>query len=167
MNIKKPKGNDARTSAHIERTVMPGNADPTRTQFNRELIEYPEGVTNRTQAIQHRIETAGIKRKISNNQVRALQVLLSGSPEDMIRIQAEGKLDEWCRDSVKWLQKEFGKDNVVSAVLHMDEMTPHIHATIVPIVQGERRKAKLEENNGILPPFQTIYHNRGTLFPLV
>ena len=148
LNIKKPKGNDARTSAHIERTVMPGNADPTRTQFNRELIEYPEGVTNRTQAIQHRIETAGIKRKISNNQVRALQVLLSGSPEDMIRIQAEGKLDEWCRDSVKWLQKEFGKDNVVSAVLHMDEMTPHIHATIVPIVQGERRKAKLEENNG-------------------
>lgn len=26
LNIKKPKGNDARTSAHIERTVMPGNA---------------------------------------------------------------------------------------------------------------------------------------------
>lgn len=148
LNIKKPKGNDARTSAHIERTVMPGNADPTRTHLNKELIEYPEGVTNRTQAIQHRIETAGIKRKISNNQVRALQILLSGSPEDMKRIQSESKLDEWCRDSIKWLQKEFGRDNIVSAVLHMDEMTPHIHATVVPIVQGERRKAKQEENNG-------------------
>lgn len=148
LNIKKPKGNDARTSAHIERTVMPGNADPTRTHLNKELIEYPEGVTNRTLAIQHRIETAGIKRKISNNQVRALQILLSGSPEDMKRIQSESKLDEWCRDSIKWLQKEFGRDNIVSAVLHMDEMTPHIHATVVPIVQGERRKAKQEENNG-------------------
>jgi plasmid recombination enzyme len=32
----------------------------------------------------------------------------------------------------------------VSAVLHLDEKTPHIHATVVPIVRGERRKAKLE-----------------------
>ena len=31
---------------------------------------------------------------------------------------------------------------VFNAVLHMDETTPHIHATIVPIVMGERRKAK-------------------------
>ena len=31
-----------------------------------------------------------------------------------------------------------------SAVLHLDEKTPHIHATVVPITRGERRKAKLE-----------------------
>lgn len=37
---------------------------------------------------------------------------------------------------------------MVSAVLHMDETTPHIHATVVPIVQGERRKAKEEQDNG-------------------
>lgn len=30
----------------------------------------------------------------------------------------------------------------------MDEKTPYIHATAVPIVQGERRKVKQEENNG-------------------
>ena len=38
-----------------------------------------------------------------------------------------------------------GADNVVSAVLHMDEETPHIHATIVPIVQTERKKQKKEQ----------------------
>lgn len=107
LNIKKPKGNDARTTAHIERTVMPGNADPARSHLNKELITSPEGVSGRTQAIQHRIETAGIKRKIGKNQIRALQVLLSGSPEDMKRIQAEGKLDQWCKDSVEWVQDEF------------------------------------------------------------
>lgn len=31
---------------------------------------------------------------------------------------------------------------MVSAVLHMDEKTPHIHATVIPIVTGKRRKAK-------------------------
>lgn len=148
LHIQKPKGNDARTSAHIERTVNPANADQSRTHLNENLIDYPNGVENRTQAIQHRIENAGIKRKVGNNQVRALQVMLSGTHEDMQRIQAAGKLDEWCRDNMEWLQDTFGRENLVSAVLHLDEKTPHIHATVVPIVQGERRKAKSEENNG-------------------
>ncbi|MBS5021406.1 MAG: plasmid recombination protein, partial [Alistipes sp.] len=60
------------------------------------------------------------------------------------RIRQAGQLDAWAKDSCGWLQKTFGKENVVSAVLHMDEKTPHIHATVVPITRGERRKAKLE-----------------------
>lgn len=148
LHIKKPKGNDARTTAHIERTVHPANADPTRMHLNREMIQPPEGVENRTQAIQHRIENARITRKIKENQIRALQVMLSGTPEDMYRIQAEGRIDEWCSDNIEWLRGTFGKDNLVSAVLHMDEKTPHIHATVVPIVAGERRKAEAEKNNG-------------------
>jgi hypothetical protein len=148
LHIQKPKGNDARTSAHIERTVNPANADQTRTCLNERLIEYPNEVENRTQAIQHRIENAGITRKIRDNQVRALQVMLSGTHEDMLRLQSAGKLDEWCKDNIEWLQDTFGKENVVSAVLHLDEKTPHIHATVVPIVQGERRKAEAEKNNG-------------------
>jgi len=146
LHIQKPKGNDARTTAHIERTVNPANADQARTHLNEDLIPYPDGVKDRTHAIQHRIETAGIKRKISHNQVRALQIMLSGTPEDMQRIQAEGKLNEWSNDNIKWLQETFGKENVVSAVLHLDEKTPHIHATVVPIVIGERRKAKQKNN---------------------
>lgn len=61
------------------------------------------------------------------------------------RIQADGKLDEWCNDNIDWLQETFGKENVVSAVLHMDEKTPHIHATVVPVASGERRKIKEEK----------------------
>ncbi len=67
--------------------------------------------------------------------------MLSGSPEDMKRIRQAGQLDAWAKDSCGWLQKTFGKENVVSAVLHLDEKTPHIHATVVPITRGERRKA--------------------------
>lgn len=147
LHIQKPKGNDARTTAHIERTVNPANADSERTHLNKEFIDFPDGVDNRTQAIQHRIENAGITRKIRENQVRALQVMLSGTHEDMLRIQNEEKIDGWCQSNIEWLQDTFGNENVVSAILHMDEKTPHIHATVVPIVSGERRKAKQEENN--------------------
>ncbi|MCM1352981.1 MAG: plasmid recombination protein, partial [Alistipes senegalensis] len=39
----------------------------------------------------------------------------------------------------------FGKENIVSAGLHLDEKTPHIHATFVPIVTTERKRKKQEE----------------------
>lgn len=148
LHLEKASGTDSGMSAHIERTITPKNTDPSRTHLNRELIPFPDGVQSRTEAIQHRLDTANLKRKIGKNQVRAIRALLTGSPEDMKRIQAEGRLDEWCNDNLKWLRDTYGKENVVSAVLHMDETTPHIHATLIPIVTGERRKAKTEQPDG-------------------
>ena len=72
----------------------------------------------------------------------------NGTLEDMIRVQDDGRLDEWCDDNLQWLYCTFGKENTVSAVLHMDEHTPHIHATVVPIVTGERRKARKMQAEG-------------------
>ncbi|MCT3991080.1 plasmid recombination protein [Elizabethkingia anophelis] len=146
LHLEKAKGNDAAMSAHIERTVHPKNADKARTYLNKELILYPKGVKNRTAAIGYRIDNAEIKRKIGINQVRAIRVLLSGTHETIKSIEKSGKLDYWCEDNLNWLKETFGEDNLVSAVLHMDEKTPHIHATIVPIVRGERRKSKKENN---------------------
>nr|WP_310783495.1 MobV family relaxase [uncultured Alistipes sp.] len=145
LHMEKTSGTDAAMSAHIERTIKPKNADESRTHLNRELIKFPDGVENRTQAIQHRLDTAGLTRKIGNNQVRAIRVLLTGTHEDMERITNEGRLDGWCSDNLKYLADTFGKENIVSAVLHMDEQTPHIHATLVPIVKGERKRKKKEE----------------------
>jgi len=146
LDFKKAKGSsDARESDHIERKVIPDNADPTRTHLNRELVKMPSGVYGRDEAIAHRIKTAGIKRKITNDQVRVIRAVLSGTHEDMMNIAEKGQLDNWCNDSLRWLQDTFGKENVVSVVLHMDEHTPHLHASVIPIVTGERRKAKPAE----------------------
>lgn len=146
IQFNKAKGSaDTGASDHIERKTIPKNADPTRTCLNRELAEFPDGVTDRTGAINHRIRTAGIKRKITPDQVRAIRIVLSGTHEDMMKVQDGGRLDEWCADNLQWLHRTFGRENTVSAVLHMDEHTPHIHATVVPIVTGERRKAKKKQ----------------------
>ena len=149
IQINKAKGSaDTGASDHIERKTMPKNADPTRTHLNRELVQFPDGVADRTEAMSHRIRTAGIRRKITPDQVRAIRIVLSGSHEDMVRVQDEGRLSEWCDDNLQWLHRTFGKENTVSAVLHMDEHTPHIHATVVPIVTGERRKTKRKQTEG-------------------
>lgn len=149
IQINKAKGSaDTGASDHIERKTIPKNADPTRTHLNHELVDFPDGVADRTEAISHRIRTAGIKRKITPDQVRAIRIVLSGTHEDMTKVQDDGRLDEWCDDNLQWLHRTFGKENTVSAVLHMDEHTPHIHATVVPIVTGERRKAKKKQTEG-------------------
>ena len=162
MHLEKAKGADGAMSTHIERTVHPKNADRKRTHLNRELVQFPEGVRNRTQAIVHRIETAGIKRKVGTNQVKAIRVLLTGSNKDMKQMETDGRLDGWCNDNLKWLRETYGERNkairkwpgeasggrTVGTAVRQDEKTRHIHATIIPIVTGERRKARKEEQNG-------------------
>lgn len=149
-HMERGAGNDSGMSCHIERKTaegkeyIPENADRSRTHLNRELIAFPDGVTNRTHAIQHRLDTAGLKRKIGKNQVRAIRVLLSGTHEQMMNLVSDGRLDDWCRANIRWLNDTFGEENLVSCVLHMDEKTPHLHATVVPIVTAQRKRRERE-----------------------
>ena len=145
LHMEKAHGSDSGTTAHIERFIIPKNADPTRTHLNRRLIEYPDGVKDRSVAVQRRLEEAGLTRKIGSNQVRAIRINVSGTHEDMKRIEEEGRLDEWCADNLKYFADTFGEENIVAAHLHRDEETPHIHVTLVPIVKGERKRRKREE----------------------
>ncbi len=147
LHLDKSPDNEIPMTAHIARTKMPPNAVPELTYLNEELVEFPEGVADRTEAINHRLEHAGLTRKIGTNQVRIIRVMLTGTQEDMQRIVQEGRLKAWCADNLEWLRRTFGAENVVSAVLHMDEATPHIHAAVVPIVTGERRKVRKEQTD--------------------
>lgn len=71
-HLQRGSGNDSGMSCHIERKDAKGkiyvpvnvNANADRTHLNRELVRFPEGISNRTEAIQHRIDTAGLRRKV-------------------------------------------------------------------------------------------------------
>lgn len=149
-HLQRGSGNDSGMSCHIERkdangkTYVPDNADSSRTHLNRELVSFPDGVRNRTEAIQYRIDHAGLSRKVAGNQCKAIRIILTGTHEQMMKILDEGRLDNWTEANLRWLNETFGKENVVSCVLHMDEKTPHLHATIVPIVTAERQRRERE-----------------------
>ena len=149
-HLQRGSGNDSGMSCHIERKdakgkkYVPDNADAGRTHLNRELVKFPDGVSSRTEAIQHRINTAGLRRKVGKNQTKAIRIILTGTHEQMMKIANGGRLDCWIDANLKWLRDTFGEDNLVSCVLHMDEKTPHLHATVVPIVTGERVRRKRE-----------------------
>lgn len=74
----------------------------------------------------------------------ALNVLLTSDGEVLRRLADEGRLDEWAEASVGWAKQTFDEENVVGAHLHMDEQTPHLHVTVVPIVTTERKRKASE-----------------------
>lgn len=133
-------------NVRMEIVWTPDNADPERAGLNQELVsrEYiDEDGTKKTltinQAINRRIKEAGIT-SIRENQSKAIEIILSGSPETMNAMKEE-EIAKWTDESMKWVKKQFGEENVVAAVLHRDEKTPHIHVILVPIVQGESRRS--------------------------
>ena len=86
LHLDKSPGNESAMTDHIERKVIHPNVDSERTHLNKKLIEFPEGVNDRTEAIQHRLKTARLGRQIGKNQVQVIRFMLSGTPEDMKRI---------------------------------------------------------------------------------
>lgn len=145
LHIMKASGSCNAIARHIERTTQPDNAHPELRHLNRDdFIKYPDGVVGLGEAIQHRLDNAGLTRKIGKNQVLALNVLMTSDGDALRRLADEGRLDEWAWESVGWAKQTFGEDNVVAAHLHMDEQTPHLHVTVVPIVTAERKKKASE-----------------------
>ena len=141
LHIMKASGSCTAIARHIERSAQPDNAHVELRYLNRDdFIKYPDGVDGLGEAIQHRLDHAGLTRKIGKNQVLALNVLLSSDGEALRRLADEGRLDDWAESSVRWAKETFGEENVVGAHLHMDEQTPHLHVTVVPIVTTERKK---------------------------
>jgi len=138
LRIEKVTGQGSATGKtnHNLRLVDVPNADPERSHLNQVLLGGNKGIW---ELANDRIEEARIKRKIRPDAVRAVEILLTASPEYF-----ERDADNVCRTIPKrWVQlqeeflrKQFGK-NLVQAVLHMDEKSPHIHAIVIPLKDGK------------------------------
>ena len=46
---------------------------------------------------------------------------------------------EFFKNTYDFLEKRYGRDNVVSAYVHLDEVTPHIHFAFVPVVRDKKK----------------------------
>jgi hypothetical protein len=102
-----------------------------------------------------------VTRKVRADQVRAVEVILTASPEGFKR-DADGRatdqqVSKWTGDNLRFLEERYGKENVVSFTLHQDEKTPHIHAVLVPITPDGRLSAKDLFNRESLSQLQTDY----------
>ena len=153
FNIRKHKGNGGAVGAHIDRKKgmehMYKNADPERLNLNQNFIANKFCEMKLPEAIKARIEEGYKgKRKIRNDAVRSLGVVLTGSHEEMNKIFNDKKTRKhWLSQSYKFLVENFGKENIVRLNLHLDETTPHLHAVIVPLTDDGRLSARERMGN--------------------
>lgn len=177
-------------STHIERKKADGTEHVPYnikrrdlTRHNKEFIKEAReigrsaAIEKRLDAVRHQKDADGneYERKIRKGQICCIEIRMSASVEGMAEIIEQGRLMEWCRESIKWAQKEHGKENIVSAVLHMDEETPHLHVSLVPVVSGESKKQrstkkraakdkeKAEKNGEEIPKKKRRYKKKATV----
>lgn len=122
------------------------HADPERLHLNKSLlpVDHPYASKKLPEAINERIEKGYTgKRKPRADAVKYISHVLTGSHEDMKRIFSDQeKSKSWLQENYNFLNREYGKENIVRFVLHLDERTPHLHAITVPLTEDGRLSAK-------------------------
>ena len=140
LRFAKHKGGASKAlSAHHERTkeVYASNPDidSSRTAQNFHLVT-PRW--SYEQEIKHRIRMAGCR--VRKDSVKFVDTLVTVSPEFAQAHEAEMK--EYFTRAFAFLKERVGEDNIISAVVHMDEKTPHLHLCFVPLTKDGRLSAK-------------------------
>ena len=138
------------------------NYDRSRTRLNFQVSKGGElGPIDKNKSITDKIEQA-IKNRVTGRvnatSNRAVSIVFGGNREQMRKlafgdqaISENGNnwdvdscsgIDRWATDIYDFCCREFGEENVVSFIVHLDELNPHAHAVIVPITKDGRLSAK-------------------------
>lgn len=140
LRFAKHKGGASKAlSAHHERTkeIYASNPDidKSRPVQNYHLIapRWSYG-----QEIRHRIRMAGCR--VRKDSVKFVDTLVTVSPE-FARVH-EAEMPEYFTRAFDFLKERVGEENIISAVVHMDEKTPHLHLCFVPLAKDKRLSAK-------------------------
>lgn len=135
LRVQKLKKSDLHLhSGHVMRTQETLNADPKLTQDNQTLL----GSGSPQSAVDSYIKKHALKVRNSTT-VHAVEMLLTAS-HDFFKASGKKfdkqKTQDFADVCKEFLTNKYG-DKVVFSMLHLDETTPHVHATIVPNVDGK------------------------------
>lgn len=159
MRFKKTgTGGIAPAQKHNERekTIYKSNPDidPARTKDNYHIIKPDKPYRA---ILKGKISTADCR--IRKDSVLMIETVLTASPEFMKNLPAEDQ-KKFFRLAAQFFAKEIGKENIISAVVHMDEKTPHMHLCFVPLTpDGHLSAKKIIGNRQKLCRWQDLYHN--------
>ena len=141
MRFAKYKGPEiTNIEAHNERRKEKYASNPdidlTRSKHNFHLIEPPQRY--RAEAEQ-RISAAGCRTR--KDSVRLVEVLFTATPE-FFQGKKLPEIRRYFEEALHFLEQYQAKETIISAVVHMDEKTPHMHLSFVPLTPDGRLSAK-------------------------
>jgi hypothetical protein len=126
-------GNVGGSLSHTYRTRETTNADPDRAATNEHSHNSPAEVM---QALRDRLP-----EKYRKDAVIGLEYFVGASPQ-WFDGKTREQQDAYFRESIDWLEKRHGKENVIGWSIHRDETSPHLVAYVVPISDRGTLNAK-------------------------
>lgn len=141
------------------------NYDPSRAHLNFEIVK--GGIIQPIdkskpimQKFNDNLAARGIRNPNDRENVKRLQrimaqIIISGSHEKMIELafgnqvvlpkgednsglHREKDIELWAKDAYNFIAKHYGEENIVSFYVHLDEKSPHIHCTLIPVNEKNR-----------------------------
>jgi hypothetical protein len=136
MRAKKLKGmgSVAASLQHCYRDRETANADRSLTPDNEHHV-----ARSTDEAMGKLRELLPAKRR--KDAVLVVEYVMTASPE-WWKSARLGQQRDFFEVSKKWLVDKFGAQNIVTASVHRDEITPHLSAFVVPLTQDGRLSAK-------------------------
>ena len=127
--------------------------DSSRTHFNYHII-YP--MKSYMEIINERLSELELKRKIRSDAILMNSFIVTSDGEYFKGLHP-WEQREFFRDCAEFLSRKYGEENMISAVVHMDETTPNMHLNFIPINEGRLSSKSLFDRQK-LAQLQTELH---------
>jgi len=131
----KTKGSVAAALSHNLRERETLNADKERFHENT-ILKGADTVQGGLQAWDARAP-----EKIRINAVHGLEYFVGGSP-DRINAMSRTEQDAYFSKALEWFEDRHGAENIISAVVHRDETTPHMQIIVIPLDERNKLNAR-------------------------
>lgn len=131
--MKHTKASCGHMFAHFDRKaehISNENLDRTRTHLNYNLATHQQ--MDQGEFVRKRCSEVRCQNR---KDVNVMVSWVVTAPKDL----PEAEHKAFFQASYDFLQKRYGRENVVSAYVHMDEVTPHMHFAFVPVVEDKKR----------------------------
>ena len=126
--------------AHNERTkenyASNPDVDTSRSRLNFHLVTPQRKY--RAEA-EKQIAEAGCRTR--SDSVRVVEALITASPE-FFKGKKPAEVKAYFTHAMEFIEKHQNPNTIISAVVHMDEKTPHMHLCFVPLTEDGRLSAK-------------------------
>ena len=158
LRFKKYKGPaispiEAQNERTKEQYTSNPDIDTSRSRYNLHLVQ-PQG--------RYREEAdrmiAAAHCRVRKDSVRVVEALVTASPE-FFKGKSPKEIAAYFQRAADFLIDRVGRENIVSAMVHMDEKTPHLHLVFVPLTKDNRLCAKeIIGNRANLTKWQDDFH---------
>ncbi|WP_300683071.1 MobV family relaxase [uncultured Bilophila sp.] len=126
--------------------------DYDRSAANYELHEAAS--SNYAEGIQNRIDDLLMVKAVRKDAVHMCGLIVSSDKEFFDKLNAD-ETRRFFEEAAAYLTEFVGKENVISAMVHMDEKTPHMHFLHVPVTSDGRLSANSIYTRASLKKLQT------------